>query len=283
MITPSNEKATPERYSGMPHKLPARKAVALVTQIWPPLMFGVIIVVGYVMLRNSLPPHRQFLLPGASDMWTQALSRPDFLLILGQAALITLTVALVGLSVSILFGLSMGLLMFRYKIAERAVFPYLVILQSVPILAIVPLMQIAFGFGFLPKMLVVVLLTFFALPTTFLVGLRSVDAGLVDLLRVYGASWWTILRKAGLPAAARTLFAGLRIAAALAIIGAIVSELFFLSGPGGLGQLIVNSKLDFKYEQMYAALIVASALSLSVYGLFAAGERILFGSRTSSA
>ena len=241
----------------------------LAASLLPPLVMGVLVVLAYIWTRSGLEPHRQFLMPTLEGLWTQAFSRPDVLVQLFNAAITTLSVALAGLAISIPIGLLLGVVMFRFQVMEKAIFPYLVALQSIPILAIIPLLQSALGFGFLPKVLIVALFTFFSVPTTLLLGLRSVDRAIIDLFRLQKASWPTMLLKAGFPSAAPTLFAGLRISAGLAVVGAIVSELFFLSGPGGLGQMLINAKIDFKYEQMYAALLVSSVLSISVYLLFA--------------
>lgn len=241
----------------------------LAASLLPPLVMGVLVVLAYIWTRSGLEPHRQFLMPTLEGLWTQAFSRPDVLVQLFNAAITTLSIALAGLAISIPIGLLLGVIMFRFQVMEKAIFPYLVALQSIPILAIIPLLQSALGFGFLPKVLIVALFTFFSIPTTLLLGLRSVDRAIIDLFRLQKTSWPTMLLKAGFPSAAPTLFAGLRISAGLAVVGAIVSELFFLSGPGGLGQMLINAKIDFKYEQMYAALLVSSVLSISVYLLFA--------------
>ncbi|OSP55840.1 ABC transporter permease [Pseudoruegeria sp. SK021] len=256
-------------YPPTPPKPPMPVGKRLALTLLPPLLMGLALVLLYAGTRAQLPEHRQFLMPGASDLWVQAFSRPDVLAELGARAAVTLSIAVVGLAISIPLGMGIGILMFRLKVMERAAFPYLVALQSIPVLAIIPLIQSAFGFGFLPKVLIVALFTFFSIPTTLLLGLKSVDRGIIDLFRLQGAGWQVILWKAGLPSAAPALFAGLRISAGLAVIGAIVSELFFLAGRGGLGQMLINSKIDFKYEQMYAALIASSALSIGVYLFFA--------------
>ncbi len=242
----------------------------------PPLALGLVLCGLYAWGRSGLEPYRRFLMPDAAALWTGAFASAPVRAELVRAALFTAGIAAAGLAVSIPVGMGLGLLMFRWRFMERAVFPYLVALQSVPVLAVVPLMQSLLGFGFLPKVVIVVLFTFFAIPTTLLLGLRSLDAGVADLFRLQGAGWWTTLRKAGLPSALPSLFAGLGISASLAVVGAIVAELFFISGDGGLGQMLVNSRIDFKYEEMYAALIVASAMSIGVYLLFdALGRRLL--------
>ena len=261
-------RAQVERFSPVP--LPASPGLArqIARSLLPPLLLGIIIVAVYAFVRSGLPAHRQFLMPSAEGLWSQAFGIAAFRQELMERALTTISIAVSGLAVSIPVGILLGIVMFRFYALERAVFPYLVALQSIPIMAVIPLIQSALGFGFLPKVLIVALFTFFAIPTTLLLGLKSLDRNILDLFRLQNAGWWIMLRKAGLPSAAPTLFAGLRISGSLAVIAAIVSELFFLSGKGGLGQLLMNAKIDFKYEQMYAALIIASALSIAVYLLF---------------
>ncbi len=264
----SQRKLAVERYLAKP--LAARPGVSqrFAAALLPPLLMGVLVVIAYIWTRSGLETHRQFLMPTLEGLWSQAFSQPAVLSQLFNAAITTLSIALAGLAISIPIGMLLGVVMFRFQVMEKAIFPYLVALQSIPILAIIPLLQSALGFGFLPKVLIVALFTFFSIPTTLLLGLKSVDRSIIDLFRLQKAGWPTMLIKAGFPSAAPTLFAGLRISAGLAVIGAIVSELFFLSGPGGLGQMLINAKIDFKYEQMYAALLVSSVLSISVYLLF---------------
>lgn len=260
--------ANTQLYPAVPRAPEPSVAARFVGNVVPPVLMGVLLLILYTLTRNSLEPHRQFLMPDAISLWTNAFGIAEVRWELLDRALTTITIAVVGMCVSIPIGMILGIVMFRFHVMERAFFPYLVALQSIPILAIIPLIQSALGFGFMPKVLIVALFTFFAIPTTLLLGLKSVDRGIIDLFKLQGVSWPVILRKAGLPSAAPALFAGLRISAGLAVIGAIVSELFFLAGRGGLGQMLINAKMDFKYEQMYAALIASSALSISVYLFF---------------
>lgn len=236
--------------------------------IIPPVIVFCLLLVGYAMIRANLEPHRQFLMPSGTALWTEAFSRPDVRQNLMDRALITLGLAMAGLAVSIPIGVLLAVVMFRAIILERAMFPNIVALQAIPTLAIIPLIQTALGFGTLPKILIVAKFTLFAIPITLLLGLKSTDRDVINLFRLQGARWHTILFKACFPSAAPALFAGLRIAASLAVLSAIVSELFFLAGRGGLGQMIINSKIDFRYEQMYAALIVSTLMSVGVYVAF---------------
>ena len=251
-------------------------ALAVLQQLGPPLMLGALLALLYAWAQSGLEPHRKFLMPGWAALWEGAFSSHAVVAELWRCALETGRIALTGLGISIPIGIGIGVLAFRWRFAERAVFPYLVALQSIPILAIIPLLQALLGFGFLPKVLIVALFTFFAVPTTLLLGLKSLEPGILDLFRLQGASWGVTLLKAGLPSALPALFAGLRISAGMAVIGAIVSELFFVGGEGGLGQMLINAKLDFQYEQMYAALIVSSLMSIGVYLFFSWLGRRLF-------
>ena len=240
-----------------------------------PALLGLALLALYAYMRGQLEGFRKFLLPSFDEMWRDVFTQPDVLGELALGLFITIQIAAGGLTLSIVFGVLIGVLMFRYRWLERAAFPYLVVLQSIPILAIAPLFQLAFGFGLTPKILIAFLVSFFSIPTTLLLGLKSVDRGMTDLFRLHGASWATTLWKLGLPAALPAFFSGLRIAAGLAVIGAIVGELFFQTGQGGLGQMLIDAKANFEYPKMYAALALSSLLSISIFLLFTAlGDRL---------
>jgi NitT/TauT family transport system permease protein len=239
-----------------------------ISRLMPPLVVGIALALLYMLCRELLEPHRRFLMPSPVELWTDAFGRSDVRRELGARLLITASIAFYGLAASIAIGVATGIVMFRSRWMERAVAPYLVVLQSVPILAITPLLQTGFGYGMTPKVLIAFIISFFSIPTTLLFGLKSVDKRYLDLFRLQGAGWWTTLWKLGMPSAMPALFAGLRIAAGLAVIGAITGELFFQTGEGGLGQMLINAKMNFDYAQMYAALITASALSVAVFLLF---------------
>lgn len=255
-------------YQPVPLPKPQGPLTRAILRMLPPLVVAGLLILLYAWVRAQLEPHRQFLMPSGYELWANAFSLPQVWAELGSRSLVTISIALSGLAISIPLGMLTGLVMYRYFILERGLLPNIVALQAIPMLAVIPLIQTALGFGFLPKVLIVAKMTFFAIPTTFLLGLKSVDRGALDLFKLQNASWWTTLWKCALPSSAPALFAGLRISASMAVVGAIVSELFFLAGKGGLGQMIINSKIDFKYEQMYAALIASTVLSVSVYLFF---------------
>ena len=263
-----SELTSAQLYQPVPLPKPQGALVRGIIKVLPPLVVAALLLLLYAWIRSNLEPHRMFLMPSAYELWENAFSKPEVWADLGSRSLVTISIALSGLAISIPLGMIFGLIMYRYFILERGLLPNIVALQAIPMLAIIPLIQTALGFGFMPKMLIVAKMTFFAIPTTLLLGLKSVDRGALDLFKLQNASWLTTLWKCALPSAAPSLFAGLRISASMAVVGAIVSELFFLAGKGGLGQMIINSKIDFKYEQMYAALIASTVLSVSVYLFF---------------
>lgn len=236
--------------------------------MWPPFVLGLAFLGLYLWQRSTLDEFKRFLLPSLAEHWNDGIGDPTVLGEVWDRLLITSQIAILGLTMSIVVGMALGVVMFRFRVAERAFYPFLVMLQAVPILGVAPLLQQLLGFGLTPKVIVAFIISFFPIPTTLLLGLKSVPQGLIDVFKLRGASSTTILRKVGIPSALPSLFAGLRISAGLSVIGAIVGELFFRTGSGGLGQMLINRKIEFQYPEMYAALIASSAFAVLVYLTF---------------
>lgn len=255
-----------EATTGAPR--PRRRTMSALRMIVPPLVMFVLLLGIYWFFHNRLASNRKFLMPWFGDLWSKGLADGKTNRELFDGLKLTARLAFQGLAISILMGGLVGIVMFRFRWLERATYPFLVALQSVPILAIAPLLQVAFGYQVWAKTLVCIIISFFPIPTTLLLGLRSVDQSMVDLFRLQGASWFTTLRKLALPSAMPSLFAGLRIAAGLSVIGAIVGETFFQGGQSGLGALIIEYRMQVQYERMYAALVWSSLLSIFTFFLF---------------
>ena len=211
---------------------------------------------------------RRFLLPTPGAVLRHGLLDATTMSQIGRSLWLTTRLSLFGLALAIVLGMALAIIMFRFRWAERASYPYLVALQAVPVLAIAPLMTVLFGYSFWAKSIIVVILAFFPIPTALLFGMKSVDPGLIDLFRLAGAPWRTQVRKLFLPAALPALFTGLRIAACLSVIGAIVGELFFQQGTPGLGQLIDGYQKNMQYPQLYTAIIFSSLLGIAIFTLF---------------
>jgi NitT/TauT family transport system permease protein len=177
-------------------------------------------------------------------------------------------VAFIGLAISIVIGLLMAVAMNRAKWIERSLYPYAVLTQTIPILAMVPLFGFWFGFGNFSRTLVVVLFCIFPIVANTLFGLQSVQREHHDLFTLHGASRMTRLWKLEFPAALPSVFTGLRIAAGLAVIGAIVGDTFFKQGEPGIGILIDRYQSRLQSEQMVGAIILSSLLGIVVFWLF---------------
>jgi NitT/TauT family transport system permease protein len=177
-------------------------------------------------------------------------------------------VALVGLVLATVIGLGWAILMSQTRWLEYSLYPYAVLLQTVPILALVPLFGYWFGFGFSSRVLTCVLIALFPIVANTLFGLRSVDPALRDLFALHGAGRLTRLVKLQLPAALPAIFTGLRISAGAAVIGAVVGDFFFQQGQAGIGQLIYVYPRRLQSEMLFGAVILASLLGLAVFWLF---------------
>jgi NitT/TauT family transport system permease protein len=174
-------------------------------------------------------------------------------------------VAMIGLAIAICIGLILAIMMSQAKIVERAIFPFMVTLQSIPILAIVPLIAFWFGTGQRSRVVVCVIISLFPIIVNTLFGLQSADRGLHDLLTLHHADRVTRMRKLMFPNALPAVFAGLRISAGLSVIGAIVGDFFFGRGDAGIGQLLRRYANQLAGEELLAAVIMSSALGVTVF------------------
>lgn len=178
----------------------------------------------------------------------------------------TLKVTLIGLAISLVLGVMIAVVMNLAKSAERAIFPYAVVLQTVPILAITPLLTQLFGEGLGVRLVVVVLIAIFPIITNTLFGLQSADRLHHDLFTLNHVNRWTRLRKLELPGAVPALMTGLRIASGGAVIGAVVADFFFTRGEKGIGFYIrVKQQRAAERPEMFAGTIMASLFGVVMF------------------
>ncbi len=175
----------------------------------------------------------------------------------------TLEAATVGFIIAIMFSIILAILMDNIIIARKALYPLLIVSQTVPIIALAPLFVMWFGFGKLPKIIVVVLVCFFPIIISLLEGLDSVDRDLLNLLKSMGASRFQIFRLVKFPATMVNFFSGLRIAATYSIMGAVIGE--WLGGRAGLGIYMLRVKNSYAYDKMFATIVVIVILSMGVF------------------
>ena len=178
-------------------------------------------------------------------------------------ALPTLLETVVGFALAVVLAIVAAVLMDRTPAIRSAVEPLLVTSQTIPIVALAPLFLLWFGFGLLPKVLIVVLVTFFPIVVSLLDGFRAASVDATDLLRSYGATDWQAFRKLRWPIALPALFTGLRISVVYAVIGAVFGE--YVGAREGLGIWMQLSQNAFRTDLVFAAIVVTSAVSLVLY------------------
>ena len=239
---------------------------SLTERILPPIVLGSGFVgIWYLLSYGLLEPRRRFLLrPPHEVVQVGFLDWDNFSDIL-ESLWSSTKVAMIGLAIAICIGLILAIMMSQAKIVERAIFPFMVTLQSIPILAIVPLIAFWFGTGQRSRVVVCVIISLFPIIVNTLFGLQSADRGLHDLLTLHHADRVTRMRKLMFPAALPAVFAGLRISAGLSVIGAIVGDFFFGRGDAGIGQLLRRYANQLAGEELLAAVIMSSALGVTVF------------------
>lgn len=185
----------------------------------------------------------------------------------------TLLEAAIGFLLALVVSIVLALLIDHSKFVKKALYPLLVISQTVPIVAIAPLFIVLFGFGILPKVIIVALVCFFPIVISMVDGLEAADKDMVDLLRVMGASNWQVFRLVRFPAALVSIFSGLKIAATYSVMGAVIGE--WVGARNGLGLFMILVQRSFRTDQLLAAIFVITAASLLFFGLIELIERLL--------
>lgn len=187
----------------------------------------------------------------------------------------TLMTTLIGFSFSVVGGVALGAAIGASQVAYKAVFPVLVGFNSIPKVAIVPVLIIWFGIGTVPAVITAFLISFFPIVVNVATGIATLEPELRDVLRSLGASRLDILRKVGLPRAAPYFFASLKVAITLAFVGSIISET--VGSNEGVGYLMLQASSRFQIPLVFAALVVVAAMGISMYAIFASLERRMTG------
>lgn len=233
---------------------PERRPALLVRLAAPITLIALLAVWQLVCTAGLIPP---FMLPSPLRV-AQALVGDWSLL--AQHAATSLVEAGLGLAAGVALGFVAALAMDRFELLYRAFYPIVVLTQTIPTVAIAPLLVLWFGYGMLPKVVLIVVATFFPITVGLLEGLRSVDPDEIDLMRAMGATRVQILRHVKLPAALPQFFSGLKISAAYAIVGAVIAE--WLGGFSGLGVYMTRVRKAYSFDKMFAVIFLISGLSL---------------------
>ncbi len=210
-----------------------------------------------------------FLLPSPVQVGKAFLAELPALL---EHSAITLSEAFIGLAVGILLGAFMAVVMDWSDVLYQAFYPLIVLTQTIPTVAIAPLLVLWFGYEMMPKVILIVMTTFFPIAVGLLNGFKSADPDAVDLLRAMGARQGQIFRYIKLPGAMGQFFSGLKISVSYAVVGAVISE--WLGGFGGLGVYMTRVRKAFSFDKMFAVIFLVSAISLLLMSGVGALQRL---------
>lgn len=226
----------------------------------PATTFLVFLALWWLAARySSVPP---FMLPPPGDVAAALWAQRGLLL---DNTLVTLAEILFGLLCGTLLGASAALGIVLSPVLQRWLMPVLVVSQAIPVFALAPLMVLWFGFGMVAKIIMAMLVIFFPVTASFADGLRRTPPGWLDLARTMNASPYAVLRHIRLPAALPAFASGLRVATAIAPIGAIIGE--WAGASSGLGYVMLNANARIQTALMFAALFILAALTIVLYVL----------------
>ncbi|GIL36695.1 ABC transporter permease [Phycicoccus sp. DTK01] len=229
-------------------------------------------------VTSSLPG---YLVPSPGDTWA---AFADNLAYFGTNTWVTLVETVIGFVVAVVVGELVAVAMIYSTSFERTLYPLVLFAQVIPKIAIAPLFVVWLGFGMTPKVVVAVLMAFFPVVISGLAGLKSVDPEVLELTSTMGANPLKVFAKVRFPASLPQLFSGLKVAATLAVTGAVVGE--FVGSNSGLGYVILQANGNVDTASLFVALIIMSLLGVALFALLQVAERLVIpwhSSRRSSA
>ena len=234
-----------------------KKLQSITNKAAPAIAVIVIVLIWYFCCSREVVP--AYMLPSPYDVVKAFLNNFDVMM---KQGIVTLQESIFGLGIGIALAFVVASLMDRFSFLRKAIYPILVVTQTIPTIAIAPLLVLWMGFGMAPKITLVVITTFFPIAIGLLNGFESVDADALNLMRAMGASRLQIFRYVKLPNATADFFSGLRISSAYAVVGAVVSE--WLGGFEGLGVYMTRVKKAYAFDKMFAVIVFISVISLAL-------------------
>ena len=225
------------------------------SRYFPIIFFAAILAIWEILSRAGVFP--AFILPSPSSIVMSLVT--DFRSMQFHI-LITLYEAFAGFAIAIVLSFIIAVLMDSLAGFKKTVYPVLIISQTIPIIILAPLFIIWFGYGYTPKLVIVVLICFFPVTISLLQSLSDVDRELIDLMRSMGSSRYQIYKYVKLPASMTGFFSGLKIAATYSIMGATIGE--WVGGKSGLGVYMIRAKQSFATDRVFAAILVITILSI---------------------
>ena len=254
---------------GRPRRRRRRRRGSWFSTWLPPFVtLGVVLGVWYYISYVALDQDRRFLLPPPHQViqvaYLDSENRTDIL----TALWLSTWIAALGLLISIVLGMTVGIAMSQGRWVERPIYPYAVILQCVPTLALVPVIGFWFDFGLTSRLIVTVMIAVFPVISSTFFGLQAAERGQHELFTLHRANRLVRLWKLQLPAAMPAILTGFQVAATLAVVGAVVGDFFFKQGTPGIGELIDLYRARLQSEQLFGAALAASLLGVLAFSLF---------------
>jgi ABC-type nitrate/sulfonate/bicarbonate transport system permease component len=184
---------------------------------------------------------------------------------------LTLMEALTGFSLSAILGITISAGIVHSKFLERGVFPYIIVSNAIPIIAVIPLLTIWFGYGILPKILIAAIISFFPIVTNTTRGLKAADPRIMDFVHSINATRWEVFSKVQFPSALPYIFAAFKISASLSLVGAVVAE--FYGSDRGLGFLVITSATQLQTDLLFVSITVLAVLGVCLFAIFGQLEK----------
>ena len=232
-----------------------KRLLSIINKISPILAIVLILTVWQTLSVTGIVP--KFMLPSPLDVVMAFIK--DFSLLMEHAKT-TLLEAFYGLTFGILLGFAFAVIMDQFDIAYKAIYPVIIITQTVPTVAITPLLVLWLGYGILPKVTLIIITSFFPITIALLDGFKSSDRDALNLMKAMGANSLQCFWHIKLPSALGNFFSGLRISVSYSIIGAVVAE--WLGGFSGLGVYMTRVRKSYSFDKMFAVIFFISAISL---------------------
>jgi NitT/TauT family transport system permease protein len=238
-------------------------------ELWRPVLFVLLLVVLWWVATSSsaVPP---YILPSPQDTWSAFTTNASYLALHTQ---VTALETVLGFIIAFLLGEAVAIIMVYSSAVEKTMYPIILFAQVIPKIAIAPLFVVWLGFGMEPKIWVAVLMAFFPIVISGMAGLRSVDPEILELTSTMGANPIKTFMKVRFPASLPQLLSGLKVAATLAVTGAVVGE--FVGANEGLGYVILQANGNIDTAMLFAALFIMSALGILLFAVIQIAEWFL--------
>ena len=232
-----------------------RKPRSIIDGIYPTSFIALLILIWGLVSHFEIVP--RFMLPSPQSVIRALIAEAP---LLAMHSRVTLMEAFIGLGLSIAFSWVLAVVMEEFALWRKTLYPVLIISQTIPTIAVAPLLVLWLGYGMLPKIALIFVTCFFPLVISILSGFETVDPDAVRLFRSMGAGRWQMLFWVKLPSAVESFFAGLKVSASYAIVGAVIAE--WLGGNSGLGVYMTRVRKSFSFDKMFAVIIVVTLISL---------------------